>query len=300
MTVASPRLHLGTLERAALECLAYSDVFDHPLTEHEVHRWLPVPASREDVVRALRSLKETGLALERPPFYTLRGREHLAETRRRRAQASRLLLHKARFYAGLIAAVPFVRMVAVTGALAAESSEEGDDIDYLIVTSPSRVWLARKMVIGVVHLARLRKLTLCPNYLIAENALALADRNAYIARELLQMQPLFGAETYHRLLEANPWWRTYLPNAAPKPPPDERCLVPWFAKKAGEMALSGRRGDAIEGWEFARKARELRARPGGEGEVEFSADVCKGHFEAHRARTQAALAERLARLGVTP
>jgi len=298
MTVA--RLRLDALQQAVLECLAYSDVFDYPLTADEVWRRLPYEACRQEVEAALTSAALDELVVATPPYFVLRGREHLAAVRARRAEASRRLFVAARRYGRMIASLPFVRMVAVTGALAAGNSEEDDDIDYLIVTAPGRLWLARTLTMAVVRLAALRGVTLCPNYLIAEDALACPDRDIYTARELLQMRPLCGAEAYRRMLEANAWWRDYLPNLDPDPFQGPPPLASRLLRSLGEPILRGRAGDALEAWCFRRKARELRNRGDGNGEAVFEANVCKGHFDAHRARTQAALAARLARLGVEP
>ena len=69
------------------------------------------------------------------------------------------------------------------------------------------------MTMVVVRLAALRGVTLCPNYLLAESALALPDRDVYTARELLQMRADRAAQdVYERMLAANAWWRDLLPN----------------------------------------------------------------------------------------
>lgn len=43
----------ATVQRAILETLLYSDLFDYPLTLEEVLRYLNVPADREAVYRVL-------------------------------------------------------------------------------------------------------------------------------------------------------------------------------------------------------------------------------------------------------
>ena len=53
-------------------------------------------------------------------------------------------------YGLTIARLPFVRMVAVPGALTMDNVEPGDDVDYLIVTAPDRLWLCRAVVIELV------------------------------------------------------------------------------------------------------------------------------------------------------
>jgi hypothetical protein len=285
---------LSLLERAVIESVAYSDVFDYPLTLEEIRRGLPVGASPVEVMAALEAVRDFVAA--GTSHHALVGREALVETRARRAAASRRLMRRAFFYGRLIARLPFVRMVTVTGSLAVDNAEDGDDIDYLIATASGRVWLARALTMGVVRLASLRGLTLCPNYLLAETALELPERDAYTARELLQTRPVAGYAVYSRMLAANAWCAELLPNWQPDAsPPDERLGL---LKRLGEAVLGGRLGDALERWFLRRKGRELNALAGANGEVVFNEDVCKGHFDAHRARLESELARRLARLGV--
>ena len=42
-------MFIGTLERAILETLAYSDVFEYPLRLNELHRYLPIRAKTGQV-----------------------------------------------------------------------------------------------------------------------------------------------------------------------------------------------------------------------------------------------------------
>jgi hypothetical protein len=293
-----PRLQLSALERAVLETIVYSDVFDFALTASEVQRWLRVAASLEDVEAVLRSEPLSALLSSLSPYVMLRGREELVEVRHRRLLSSRKLQRQARHYASLIARLPFVRMVALTGSLAVDSSEAGDDVDYLIVTAPGRVWLARTATMLVVRLAALRGVTVCPNYVLSVAALELPCHEAYTARELLQMAPLFGAEVHRRMLAANGWWRDYLPNVEPvaMQPRDESGQS--LLRRGFEALLGGRLGDALEGWLYRRKAGELQRQARGIGETEtvFDETMCKGHFEGYRRRTEDAVAQRLAQV----
>jgi hypothetical protein len=146
----------------------------------------------------------------------------------------------------------------------------------------------------VVRFAGLRGLTLCPNYLLSESALALAEHDVYTARELLQMRPVRGNEAYARMLAANTWAREVLPNrdVVLETERGHRSVL----ARLGERVLGGRLGDALEHSLLRRKGGELRAQAGENNEAEFSEDVCKGHFDAHRARLRDALAERMRRL----
>jgi len=164
------------------------------------------------------------------------------------------------------------------------------------VTATGRVWLARALTIAVVRLAALRGVTLCPNYLLAESALKLPERDAYTARELLQMRVVRGEVVYARMLELNAWWFDLLPNWRPAVAGAEARRG--VLTRLGERLLGGWLGDVLERWLLRRKGSELRRKAGDNSEAVFDESVCKGHFDAHRARLEAALAERLARLGV--
>jgi hypothetical protein len=293
------RVVLSPLQRAVFEAVAYTDVFDFPVTLEEIRRALPMPATSSEVEAALGpdgALAAFVTAID--GYYVLAGRESLFDVRRRRSEASARLMRSAVRYGSLIAKLPFVRMMAVTGSVAVDNADAGDDIDYLIVTTKGRLWLARSLAILVVRLAKLRGLTLCPNYVLSESALALEERDAYTARELLQMWLVAGREVYAQMLAENAWCRDLLPNwgVAVEAKPEGRSLL----ARAGEWLLGGRLGDALDAWLLRRKGGALRARPEANAETVFTQDVCKGHFEAHGARLEQALARRLERLEVRP
>jgi hypothetical protein len=191
-------------------------------------------------------------------------------------------------------------MVAVTGALAVDNATPDADVDFLIVTEPGRVWLCRSLVIQTVRAARLGGTVLCPNWLLAADALALGDRGLYAARELAQMVPVTGHDVYRRMRRLNAWTDRLLPNAAGPPPgtgPDaggrRGVLV-----RAAERALVGRLASPVEGWERRRKAREILAGGGSTDEVVLDHRQCKGHVDAHGDRIRRAYADRLRALGI--
>src|SRR5437899_914277 len=255
----------AALERAIVETVAYADVFDYPLTVDEIHRYLiGVPASRNTVRTALSSGRLTPELLSRNGrYFTLAGREAVIETRRGRAQPAVDYWRRAVHYGHIIGSLPFVRMVAVTGALAMDNVADGD-IDYLVVTEPGRLWLCRALVVGLVKTAALRRVTLCPNYFLSERALVLDERNLFTAHEVAQMVPLTGIQTYQRMRTLNRWTDTYLPNAGGHPrrlaPVEPR---PRRTRRILESTLRSRLASPFERWEMARKVRKLGQRSTG-------------------------------------
>jgi hypothetical protein len=193
-------------------------------------------------------------------------------------------------------------MTAVTGALAMGNAPNADDdVDLLIVTQTGRVWLARGLVILVVHLVRQFGVELCPNYIIAEHNLRLDHPSLYTAHELAQLVPLHGAATYHQLLKTNSWLHTYLPNATPRRLRGRKVsTVAQSGRRAFETVLGGRLGDAIEGWEAGRKIPHLQqvAARQGATEADYTPELCKGHTGDHETSVAQRYAAQLAELGL--
>lgn len=305
MVVGASRDPDHPLALAIFKTLSYADVFGYPLTVGETHTFLVgAQATREEIIEALGSsvwLRERVLC--RGGYLTLAGREANFDLRQERAGISRRLQETARRTAVYLAALPFVRAVILTGSLAVENSRtHADDIDFLLVTDPGRLWLARLAAVAVVRLARVRGVLLCPNYLMTSERLSLASRSLFTAHELAQMVPLYGDEMYERLLRANQWAKAYLPNAFDRPAAAQIALPGWagWGKRLAEWAFSGYLGDALEAREMRRKVHKLGAQAEARGAQEtcFDAHCCKGHFHDYGVRTDGAYRQRLAGLGL--
>ena len=295
-------LRPGSVEEAVHWALLYADIFDFPLTRDEIFTFLLAPGgSRAEVEAAIDATLRDGRELETDgTFFYLRGRAETVAVRRTRNLAAEATWQRARSYARLIWALPFVRMMAVTGALAADNVQPDNDIDFLIVTEPGRLWMTRGMVILLCKLARWRGDTLCPNYLISSAALQLHRRDLYAAHELAQMVPLHGGGMAERLWSENAWYRSFLPNASSggSAGVDDTLPRPLAALKAlAEWALRLPPGDVIERWERERKVARLSRQASLDGsETVFTADVCKGHYQGHGSRIMRLFASRVAEL----
>jgi hypothetical protein len=291
---------------AILHTLIYADLFDYPLRSEEIHRYLtgypaPLAVVKEHLHQDGRLGEHLGSAV---PFWFLTGREDLVGLRREREAFSLVLWEKAERYGRLLAAIPFVRMVSITGSLAMNNvSSPHDDIDLLIVATKNRVWLARGLTILIVHLARRFGLELCPNYVIAEHHLELAGPSLYAAHELAQLIPVSGLDVYCRLLESNAWLTDFLPNASPRQAAvRETGTAVRLGQQVLEAALSGRLGDAVERKERERKIPRLRQiadERGGSGAI-YTPELCKGHADDHAATVYRRYVARLAAQGVQP
>ncbi|NOX63578.1 MAG: hypothetical protein GXP42_16770 [Chloroflexi bacterium] len=293
---------ISALESAILQTVVYADVFDYPLTESEIHRYLVgKPATLAEVRAALaQSPRLRERLVRRGRYILLAGREGIVAIREHREQVAQRLWPQALHYAALMEALPFVRMVAVTGSLAVNNVDEDGDIDYLIVTSPGRLWLCRAMVVGLVKMAERRGVVLCPNFFLSERALTVEPHNLFTARELAQMRPLFGMDVYTRMRRVNDWLFDFLPNAVGPPPMmngrfrlNGRFRAWRPLRGAAERVLGTRLGAKAEQWEMTRKIDKFRHQFPHQDEAAFSPDWCKGHFDGHAHRILDVYARRI-------
>jgi hypothetical protein len=294
----STGLQTDELGQAVLRTLAYSDIFDFPLTLGEVQRYLIGRAATLEVLReALARLPQVDKDRD---LYALRGRAGNFALRRRRSEIATKLWPQAHRFGRLIAALPFVRMVAVTGALASDNVEPGADVDYLIVTRPGRLWLVRGSVLALNRLGRFFGLRteLCPNYLLTTRELALHDRDLFTAQELVRMIPLSGIEIYAAMRAANSWADEFLPNAVDAPVATSTVGSLSLFKRALEAVLLLPPIAWLAQWEMKRQIAKFSCESQLNSETRFSADYCKGHFDGHKQATLAAFESRLRELGI--
>ncbi len=277
------------LEHAILKTLAYSDIFDYPLRLDELYSYLPIRAEIEQMSLALGSLN--GLVGIKDGYYFLTDREIIVEIRKQHNAYSQKLFQHALIFGQILGALPFIRMVALTGSLAVMNSFKNADFDYMLIAAPGRVWMARGFALLLNRLARLFGCTLCPNLIVSESSLAWPTHDLYSAHELCQMIPIAGMDVYLKLMKANHWTQEFFPNGFKtfKSSDDSQALI----QKILEAPLRGKLGDHIEQWEMKRKITQLSKQADFGNETVFNANICQGNFAHHNQRTNEALQERL-------
>ncbi|OGD56160.1 hypothetical protein A3I57_03685 [Candidatus Beckwithbacteria bacterium RIFCSPLOWO2_02_FULL_47_23] len=190
--------------------IAYADIFDYPLKADELQRWLIQGDS-------FAPAKVSPYWIKTNRFYHLPGRSKIISLRRQRQHFSHLKWPIAYRAAKILSFIPSVKLVAVTGALAMNNSDQDDDIDLMIITTKNRLWLVRALAMALLlpWLRRGRKINnrLCLNLWLDETTLAIKRRNLYIAHEICQAQPVFERDqTYQKFIAANLWYKNFLPN----------------------------------------------------------------------------------------
>ena len=230
-------MSLVSLKAAILKTLAYSDNFSFPLTSQEILvRLIQEKADKVQVDAVLKDLLVRKQVMQKGEYYYVPGRAALVEQRLKRAKVSAREITHAKLVAEKLKHVPGILGIYLTGSLAVKNSDEGDDLDLLIVTDNHRLWTTRCLLTLYCELLGLRRRPdtqavagkVCLNLYLTPKAFALPEskRSLYTAYELIQVLPLSDPHgLYGNLLEANGWVHKYLPNV---PFPEGATILPRF------------------------------------------------------------------------
>lgn len=270
---------MQNIEAAILRTLLYADIFRFAMTSAELHRYLicSQPIALETVEETLtQSPRLQTLLAQEKGYITLTSRYENITRRVEAEQYIQRMWDDAIRYGYWLARIPFVRMVAMTGALSVRNPvDEYDDYDYLLVTQPGRVWLARALAIVLVRLIRLFKRELCPNYVLASDQLEQERQDLFMAREVVQMFPIYGGDVYQAMMTANNWVGVYQSNVTPYPTGKGQSQP---IKLMLEKLLDGWLGDKLEQWEYGRKRRKFAPEV---HQPASSAVIDSGHVKGH-------------------
>lgn len=281
------------VSRAVLETLAYSDIFDHPLTIEELQRYLTVPAETTDVLSAVANLH--GRVSESSGYYFLAGRDEIVPLRKEREMRSAPLFTRAIRYGGMLGRFPYIRMVALTGSLAMRNVSANSDMDYLLVTQSHRLWTARAFAVMFGRLIRPLGDRLCSNIVISESAMSWLHRDLYSARELCQMVPVSGAYVYQRFRSENSWTAEFLPNAIETRVNETRV---GYKKPESRIPSQYLITSQIETMAMRLQMKVISRRTNFSDETIFGPEVCQANFDQHRRRTREMYEKKLAELGI--
>jgi len=295
------------LEAAILRTVLYADVFNFPMKLEEIHHFLisDEPTSISEIDQTLNQSPILKQKLRRIGDYFIYSGtdDELIQVRQKHEASSQFLWPHAIGWGRWLAALPYVRMVALTGALAVRNAaDDDDDLDYFLVTAPHRVWLARAFAIIVVRIGRLRGVTICPNYVLAETNLVQTRRDIFLAHEVAQMIPIYGNDYYRRFREENDWVYAQLPNAI-DPFFDEAEIKIGsrnLLKRFLEVVCGGAVGNRLEQWEYRRKLKRFATdlqTPHSSAQVDDT--QVKGHFNDHGHPALLKYAQRLHECGLS-
>jgi len=175
------------LKEAIVKTIAFFDIFDFPLTDFEVWKFLYVGvetqnfASLRKVKNVLESNRIDDILENKDGFYFLQGRDEIIKIRQDRYIYTDRKFKKALRVMQVFKFIPWLKMAAVSNIMGAHNLRDGSDIDFFIITERKRVWLTRFFCVVLAKILRLRprpgktRDKICLNFYISEEAMDLKN-----------------------------------------------------------------------------------------------------------------------------
>ncbi|MCB9798852.1 hypothetical protein H6758_03955 [Candidatus Nomurabacteria bacterium] len=241
-------------------------MFDYPLTKEEFFRYgwkLPAQSSFDRITDVLRELVKEGDIEIKHHFYFFPGRSKTVEIRREKAWILAQKHKKAQRAMRFIRWIPFLQAVFLCNQFEVSTRDESD-IDFLIVTKPGRIWVARFFCILVLGIMRLRiqkktrKSKICLSFFISSDALdfsKLSSRNdnVYFLYWIALLMPLYDPQQiFKKVMKENKHWLSeHIPHTSEYTHINERFMVSdgrlsKYIKSFFEKAWEGSYGDLIQ------------------------------------------------------
>jgi len=287
-------------ELAIARSVVYASLFDYPLTVDELHRTLVEceMTPKQILATFVHSAALSQVIEHRDGFFFPAGRADLVAERRRREARSRAFLDRHARLLRWICAIPFTRLVALSGSLAHLNLEPDGDLDLFIVTRGAHVWTVTLAVLLLTK-ALGRRRVICANFILADTHLALDQQDLFTANQVIHLEPLIGADALDEFVAANPFVARIYPNATPRrraaaDPPSRIKRVIEAVVGVGSPAVEAA-CRTLYGWYLRRRSRSWRSPE----QVRLRSDYLKLHTRSHRrsilARFDAAMQEALDR-----
>ena len=195
-----------------LKPLLYFSLFRYPLTEEEIFDFSET-TSKEQIKTELDELVRNKVIFYIDGFYLCENDETLIKRRLSGNKMAQDIYKKANKVSKFISKFPYVEGVGISGSLSKGYYDEDGDIDFFIITSPNRLWVARTFLILYKKLFLLNsKKYFCVNYFISTNSLEIEEKNRFTATELVTLMPMYGNGSFHDFYKQNTWVHSFLPN----------------------------------------------------------------------------------------
>ena len=278
-----------TRETAIARSVIYASLFDYPLTLEQLHHTLiESDQTRLEIVAVYEGSELLQDIIDyRDGFFYPTGRGDLVAERRRREARSDAFLAEHQLALRLICALPFTRLVALSGSVAHRNLEPNGDLDLFIVTRGTRVWTVTVALLVLTKLLRRRR-TVCANFVVADSHLALDQQDLFTANQVIHLRPLIGGEVIDVFRAANPFVARCYPNSHKRAP--QAPLADVHSRSLGVVkrvleALLRVPAPLVEGvcrrayaWHLQRRARSWRS----PDQVLLQSDYLKLHTRSHR------------------
>ncbi|HLI93820.1 MAG TPA: hypothetical protein VKU83_09430 [Puia sp.] len=236
------------LRSSILKVVAYFDLFSYPLAMEDIVYFLDTDTDEYTIRKEIGELVHDGCLFRTGAYYSLRDDPALAEKRNRGRLHADEMFPVARKGAQLLYQFPFVRGVFISGSLSKRCADDKADIDYFIVTTAGRLWIARTLMHLFKKLTymRGRQHRYCMNYYVDEAAMEIREKNIFTATELLTLIPASGDGCVASFFLANEWTTRFYPRYGQRNRESMSTRGSSLVKRACEKLLDNRLGDRLD------------------------------------------------------
>ena len=240
---------LNKIRQDILKTLAYFDYFKYPLTCEDIRSFLPQRCNQPIIDEMLSVLLNENMIFKTDNFYSLQNEPLLAKKRKEGNQRAVKQLAIARKVGRLLSHFPYVETVAVSGSLSKHFADEKADIDFFIITSANRLWIARTCMHFLKKISYIagKQNWFCMNYYIDEMGMDIQEKNIFTAMEIATLLPMQGANHFRNFISANTWIGNYFP-AHIISTCSEAEIKKGFIRKCFEKIFNSTLGDITDKW----------------------------------------------------
>jgi hypothetical protein len=254
---------LDNIRHDILKTLAYFDYFKYPLTFDDICTFLPQKCNRAVVDQMLTGLLNENIIFRLDDFYSLQNEPHLAKKRREGNQRAVKQLAIARKVAKMLSHFPYVQTIAVSGSLSKYFADEKTDIDFFIITSANRLWIARTCMHFFKKFSYIagKQHWFCMNYYVDEMGMDIQEKNIFTAMEIVTLLPMQGTHHFNNFIAANTWIHNYFPARDIATCNIQEIKKGWF-RKIFEKIFNSKIGDITDRWLMNMTDRRWKTKAG--------------------------------------
>lgn len=214
------------LQKNISRTLLYFNIFSHPLKAEEIFTYLRQNSVPFDIFnKHLNNSINNSVPYDcKDGYYYIKPHAEYIESRISKENYSLKMWKRAAWATKVIKVFPFVRAVMITGSLSKNSSDKSSDLDFMVITSPNRLWISRTLLMLFKKIFLLNSYKyFCINYFITENNLEIEDKNFFTAVEIITIKSAFNHFLVNKFVEANNWVKQFFPNYIINDPSQHKC-----------------------------------------------------------------------------
>ncbi|GIW69382.1 MAG: hypothetical protein KatS3mg101_0129 [Patescibacteria group bacterium] len=209
------------VESAIKRTLAYRALFHYPMSFFQIGTYLIAdsPSNSKKLKTALNKLIKDRWARKIYGKYEILGEKYTNWLSKQKL--SKKIIEENTPLLKFLGGIPWVRMIAITGSLAAYNPEKNSDIDLMLITKRNRLWITRGFVALILKILNKHPQfdgqpgSFCTNLFLDESKMQWEKekRNIFIASDIVMIQPIVNkGDTYFKFISQNNWVMDYYPN----------------------------------------------------------------------------------------